>query len=80
MWGFLGIGRFISVLCQIGFESLDKFTPCQHNAPPAACALEPDIRAQACDDPFVGATGVLLAQAQAVVETKVGQHEWASIQ
>jgi len=60
------------VLCEVNFQSLRKFTPRQQNAPPAAFALEPDIRAEACDRPFVGAARMLFSQAEMIVEAQVG--------
>jgi hypothetical protein len=62
---------FIFVLCQIGFESFGELAPRQHDTPPTTFALEPDIRAQACDRPFIGATWMLLSEAEMIVEAKV---------
>ena len=62
------------VFCEVGFESFCEFAACEHDAPSAAFAFKPDIRAEAGDSPFVGATGVLLAEAQVVVEAQVGKH------
>ena len=78
MCGFLGVGfvvmSFFFMFCKIGFESSGKFAACEHDAPPAAFAFQPDVRAEACDGPFVGAARVLFAEAQVVVEVKVGEH------
>jgi hypothetical protein len=60
------------MLCQIGFQSLGQLTPSQHDTSPAALAFEPDVRAQACDNPFIGATGVLFPEAEMIVQAKVG--------
>jgi len=59
---------------EVGFESLCKFTPRQHHAPPAALALEPDIRTETRNGPFVRAARMLFAEPQVVVETEVGEH------
>ena len=63
---------FSLVLGQVGFESFGKFAPGQHDAPPTAFALQPDVRAEACDRPFVGTARVLFAQAKMIVKTQVG--------
>ena len=55
------------MLCQVGFESFRKLAPCQHYAPSTAFAFEPDIRAETRDDPFVGATWMLLSEAEMVI-------------
>lgn len=60
------------MLCQVGFESLGKFTPCEHDAPPADLAFEPDIRAQTRDGPLIGAARVLFSQAKMIVEAQIG--------
>ncbi len=62
------------MLGQVGFESFGKFTPREHDVTSAAFALEPDVRAETSDSPFVGAARMLLAQAQVVVELEVGEH------
>jgi hypothetical protein len=63
---------FIFVLCQIGFESFSQFAPSKHNPPATALAFEPDIRAETCDGPLVGATGMLFSEAEMIVEAQVG--------
>jgi hypothetical protein len=63
---------FIFVLCQIGFESFGKFAPCQQDAPTAALAFKPNIRAKAYDSPFIGATGMLFSKAEMIIEAQVG--------
>jgi hypothetical protein len=60
------------VLCKVNFESLGKFTPRQQDSPPTAFAFETDIRAEACDGPFVGAARMLFSEAELIVETQVG--------
>jgi hypothetical protein len=62
----------VFVLRQVGFESLGKFTPREHDSSSAAFALEADVRAQTRDGPLVGAARMLLSQAEMVVETQVG--------
>lgn len=59
---------------QVGFESLCQFAPREQDAPTTAFAFQADVRAEACDCPFVGAAGVLFAQAQVIVEAEVGEH------
>ena len=60
------------MLCKVRFQSLCQLTPCQHDTPAAAFAFQPDIRAETCDGPFVGAARVLLSKAEMIVETQVG--------
>ena len=60
------------MLRQVGFESLGKFTPREHDSPSAAFALETDVRTQTRNGPLVGAARMLLSQAEMVVETQVG--------
>jgi len=60
------------VLGKVGFQSLGEFTPGQQDAPAAAFALKPDIRAQTRDVPFVGAARVLFSEAKMVVEMQIG--------
>jgi hypothetical protein len=62
------------VLCKVGFESLCKFTPRQHDTPSTAFAFESDIRAETCDSPFIGSTWMLFSEAKMVVEAQVGKH------
>ena len=62
------------MLCQVDFESLGKLTPRQQDTPPAAFAFESDIRAKACNGPFVGAARMLFSEAEMIVETQVGKH------
>jgi hypothetical protein len=59
---------------QVGFEPFRQFTAGEHDAPSTAPALQPDVRAEAGDGPFVGAAWMLFAQAQVVVEAEVGEH------
>jgi hypothetical protein len=60
------------VLCQVGFESLGKFTPREQDAPSTALAFETDIRAKPRDSPLVGAARMLLAKAKMIVEAQIG--------
>jgi len=62
------------MFCQIGFESLCQFAPREHDSPSAPFTFQADVRAEACYRPFVGATGMLFAEAQVVVEVEVGEH------
>ena len=59
---------------KIDLEPFGKFTPCKHDTACASFALEADIRAETRDGPFVGAARMLFAEAQVVVEAKVGEH------
>ena len=62
------------MLGQVGFEPLGKLAPRQQDAPSAAFAFETDIRAEACNSPFVGPARVLFSEAEMIVETQVRQH------
>ena len=64
------------VFGEIGFEPFGKFAPGKHNMAPATFAFESNIRAEACDGPFIGAAWMLFAKAQVVVELEVGEHKW----
>ena len=57
---------------EVGFESLCEFTPRKHDAPSAAFAFQPNIRTETRNSPLVGATRMLFAESQVVVEAKVG--------
>jgi hypothetical protein len=59
---------------EIGFESFGKFTAGEHDVASATFAVEPDIRAETGDSPFVGAARMLFTQAQVIVELEVGEH------
>jgi hypothetical protein len=59
------------MLGKVGFESPGKFAPGQQNAPPAAFAFQPDIRAKSYDGPFVGTARMLFSKAKMIVETQV---------
>lgn len=56
-------------------ESFCQFAPREHDAPPTAFAFQPDVRAKTRDNPFIGATWMLFAEAQAIVEAEVWEHE-----
>jgi hypothetical protein len=58
---------FFFVFGEISFESLGKFTAGEHNAASTAFAFQPNIRAEPRDDPFIGAAGMLFAEAQVIV-------------
>ena len=60
------------MFCKVGFESLGKFTPREQDAPTAAFAFEPDIRAKSRDGPFIGAARMLFSEAKVIVEMQVG--------
>jgi len=59
---------------EVGFESLCKFAPREHDAPSTALAFEPNIRAETRHCPFVGAAGMLFAEFEVVVKSEVGEH------
>jgi len=59
---------------EVGFESLCKLTPREHDAPSTAFAFKPDIRAESRDGPFVGTAWMLFAQSQVIVDAEVGKH------
>jgi hypothetical protein len=59
---------------EICFETLGKLTPGQHDSPATAFALQANVRAETDNGPFIGATGVLLAQAQVIVQAKIRKH------
>jgi hypothetical protein len=65
---------FFFMFSEIGFQPFGKFTAGEHDAPPAAVAFQPDVRAETGDGPFVGAARMLFAEAQMVVEAQVGEH------
>jgi hypothetical protein len=79
MWGFLGSGLFIFMFSEVDFESLCKFAPREHNAPSAAFAFQPNIRAETRYSPLIGPTWMLFAESQVIVEAKVGQHGFGSL-
>lgn len=53
---------FIFMLGKVDFQSLCKFPPREHDAPPTTFALKADIRPETRDHPFVGAAWMLFAQ------------------
>lgn len=61
---------------EVDFESLCEFAPREHDAPSAAFTFQPNIRTETRDSPLIGATGVLFAESQVVVEAEVGKHGW----
>jgi len=61
---------------EVDFKSLCKFAPREHDAPSAAFAFQPNIRAETRHSPLVRATGMLFAESQVVVEAEVGKHGW----
>jgi hypothetical protein len=62
------------VFGKVGFEPFGKFTAGKHDAASAAFTCKSDIRAEPDDGPFVGAAGMLFAEAQVIVELEVGEH------
>jgi hypothetical protein len=62
------------MLGEIGFEPFGQFTTGKHDPPATAFAFQPNIRAQARDRPLIGATGMLFAQAQVIVEMQFRKH------
>ena len=62
------------MLGKIGFEPFGKFTSSKHNTSSAAFAFKSNICTKSNYSPIVGATGMLFAEAQVVVELEVGEH------
>lgn len=60
---------------QIGFEALGEFAPREHDAPSAALAFKPNVRAKTCDRPFIRTAWMLFAKSQVVVKAEVREHE-----
>lgn len=65
---------FIVTLCQIGLQPFRQLAAREHYPPSATFAFESNIRAETCDDPFIGATGMLFTQAQQIVKLKIREH------
>ena len=65
---------FFFVFREIGFEPFGKFTAGKHDAPATAFTFQPNIRPQARDRPLIGATRMLFAQAQVIVEMQFRKH------
>ena len=65
---------FIFVVGEVDFESLREFAPRKHDASSTAFTFQSDICAETRDCPLVGTARVLLAKAQVIVETQVGEH------
>lgn len=61
-------------MSEVGFESLCQFAPREHDAAAATGAFQPNVRAETRHDLFVGAAGMLLSQAEVIVELQVGEH------
>jgi hypothetical protein len=59
---------------EVCFESFRKFAAGEHDAATTAFALQANVRAEAGYCPFIGATGMLFAEAQVIVEVEVGEH------
>jgi hypothetical protein len=62
------------VLCHNSLYPPAQFAPRQHHPPPAAFALQTNIRAETDDGPFIGTTRVRFAQAQVGVELQIREH------
>lgn len=62
------------MLGEISLEAFGKFAAGKHDASSTASAFEANVRAEACDGPFVGAAGMLLAKPQVIVELKIRKH------
>jgi hypothetical protein len=48
---------------EILFKAAVQFSTGEHDSPTAAFALQSDIRAEACDDPFVRTAGMRFTEA-----------------
>jgi hypothetical protein len=64
----------ILVFGEVGFEPLGKLTTGKHDPPPTAFTFQANVRAETDNGPFIGTAGVLLAQAQLIVQAKVRKH------
>lgn len=62
------------MLGEVGFESLGELAAGQHDPSAAAQAFEADIRAQTDHIPFIRTAGMLLSQAQMIVQLQVRKH------
>jgi len=62
---------------EIGFKSPGKFAAGEHNVSPTAFTFKAYIRAEACNSPFIRSAWMLFAQAQVIVEAKIGKHQQA---
>jgi hypothetical protein len=62
------------VFGEVGFDSLGEFTTSQHDPSSATPAFQANVRAETDNGPFIGTARVLLAQAQMVVQAKIGKH------
>jgi len=59
---------FIFVLCQVSFESFGKFAAGKQDTPSATFAFQPDIRAQARDNPLIRSAGMLFSESEMIIE------------
>jgi hypothetical protein len=64
---------------EIGFHPFCEFAAGEHDAVFANFTFQSNIRAEADNCPFKGAAWMLFAQAQVIVEAKVGQHKQLSV-
>jgi hypothetical protein len=60
-----------AVVGEVGFESLGELTTGEHDPSPTAFAFQANVRAETDNGPFIGTAGVLLAQAQVIVQAKI---------
>jgi hypothetical protein len=86
MWGFIAgmsdcpsnpkvSGRFFIVFpWNHHLQPPRQFTPGKQHASPTAFAFQADVRTEAGNSPFEGATWMRFAQAQKIVELQIGEH------
>jgi adenine phosphoribosyltransferase len=63
------------VLSEIKFESLCQFASSQHDASSTAFTFKPNVRAEARDDPFIRAAGMLFSKLEMIVQLKIWKHD-----
>jgi hypothetical protein len=63
------------LLGENSLESAGQLTPRQHHPPPAALALQANIRTEPDNSPFIGTTRMWFTQAQAGVELQIREHK-----
>lgn len=75
MWGLRGwVVFFCFMFGEIHFEAAVQFSTGEHDAATTAFALQPNIRAETRDRPFVGTARMLFAKSEMVVELQIGEH------
>jgi hypothetical protein len=62
------------VFGEVGFEPLGELTTGEQDSSPTAFAFQTDVRAETDNGPFIGTAGMLLAQAEVIIQAKIGKH------